>query len=70
MQPNASRIYLEEDQELNELIEYSGKFKFAYPPELFATRRANFITQLEQWEKARASHQPHSKKDVIQPLDE
>lgn len=70
MQSIASRIYLEEDQELIELIEYSGKFKAAYPPELLATRRANFITQVEQWEKTRASYQPHSKKDVIQPLDE
>jgi hypothetical protein len=70
MQPIASRIYLEKDQELIELIKYSGKFKSAYPPELLAIRRANFLAQVEQWEKARASHQPHSKKEVIQPLDE
>ena len=70
MQATLSPISLEEGEELIKLLEDLGKFKSAYPPEFLATRRANLIAEVEQWEKTRTSHPPHSKKEVIQHLDE
>lgn len=66
MQATLSPVNLEEGEELIKLLEDLGNLKAEYPPELLATRRATFIAQIEQWEKAKASHQPHSKKQFIQ----
>ena len=53
-----SPISVEDDEELIKLLEDLGNLTSEYPPELLATRRATFIAQVEQWEKARSTQRP------------
>ena len=60
-QASLSPIAPEKVEEFIKRLEDLGNLKSEYPPELLATRRATFIAQVEQWEKAMAAHQLHSR---------